>query len=249
MRSSVTGPFQFETILKVGTEFGENGGLRGNAEVPGHDNGKFSMLGSYFPQGIKQVLKLFTVDEAECMEIFPAGGGVQVEAMFKRFQTDVDEPNRQGGIFRYPVYNQTGCVRDALGWTNLTVPYNDRATSYLLDIRGSTENTVGKFKCSVIVAAALDENDICTEFGYLFNGRGFLAALVQGKNPYLPGIRRWRHFVVFHSSSGNGREKVCNDDAVRNPDDNAKQTDPGTEDQPCNERRKGENETASPYGQ
>ena len=41
------------------------------------------MLGSYFPQGIKQVLKLFTVDEAECMEIFPAGGGVQVEAMFK----------------------------------------------------------------------------------------------------------------------------------------------------------------------
>lgn len=56
------------------------------------------MLGSYFPQGIKQVLKLFTVDEAECMEIFPAGGGVQVEAMFKRFQTDVDEPNRQGGF-------------------------------------------------------------------------------------------------------------------------------------------------------
>ena len=91
MRSSVTGTFQFEAILKVGTEFGENWGLRGSAEVPGHDNGKFSMLGSYFPQGIKQVLKLFTVDEAECMEIFPAGGGVQVEAMFKRFQTDVDE--------------------------------------------------------------------------------------------------------------------------------------------------------------
>ena len=72
----------------------------------------------------RQVLKLFTVDEAECMEIFPAGGGVQVEAMFKRFQTDVDEPNRHGGIFRYPVYHQTGCVRDALGRTNLTVPYN-----------------------------------------------------------------------------------------------------------------------------
>ena len=150
MRSSVTGTFQFEAILKVGTEFGENWGLRGNAEVPGHDNGKFSMLGSYFPQGIKQVLKLFTVDEAECMEIFPAGGGVQVEAMFRRFQTDVDEPNRQGGIFRYPVYNQTGCVRDALGRTNLTVPYNDRATSYLLDIRGSTENAVGKFECCLL---------------------------------------------------------------------------------------------------
>ena len=194
------------------------------------------MLGSYFPQGIKQVLKLFTVDEAECMEIFPAGGGVQVEAMFR-------------GIFRYPVYNQTGCVRDALGRTNLTVPYNDRATSYLLDIRGSTENAVGKFECSVIVAAALDENDICTEFGYLFNGRRFLAPLVQGKNPYLPGIRRRWHFVVFHSSSGNGREKVCNNDAVCKPDDNAKQTDSGTENQPCNERRKGENETASPYGQ
>lgn len=207
------------------------------------------MLGSYFPQGIKQVLKLFTVDEAECMEIFPAGGEVQVEAMFRRFQTDVDEPNRQGGIFRYPVYNQTGCVRDALGRTNLTVPYNDRATSYLLDIRGSTENAVGKFECSVIVAAALDENDICTEFGYLFNGRRFLAPLVQGKNPYLPGIRRRWHFVVFHSSSGNGREKVCNNDAVCKPDDNAKQTDSGTENQPCNERRKGENETASPYGQ
>lgn len=50
------------------------GGLRGNAEVPGHDNGKFSMLGSYFPQGIKQVLKLFTVDEAECMEYFQQAG-------------------------------------------------------------------------------------------------------------------------------------------------------------------------------
>ena len=92
---TVSGSLETEAILKVVAEFGENGGLRGGAEVPGHDNGKFSMLGSYFPQGIKQVLKLFTVDEAECMEIFPAGGGVQVEAMFKRFQTDVDEPNRQ----------------------------------------------------------------------------------------------------------------------------------------------------------
>ena len=73
--------------------------------------------------------------------------------MFKRFQTDVDEPNRQGGIFRSPVYNQTGCVRDALGRTNLTVRYNDRATSYLLDIRGSTENAVGKFECSVIAVS------------------------------------------------------------------------------------------------
>lgn len=172
MRSSVTGTFQFETILKVGTEFGENGGLRGGAEVPGHDNGKFSMLGSYFPQGIKQVLKLFTVDKAECMEIFPAGGEYRSKRCSKGSRLMLMSRIAKEEFFRYPVYNQTGCVRDALGWTNLTVPYNDRATSYLLDIRGSTENAVGKFECSVIVAAALDENDICTEFGYLFNGRG-----------------------------------------------------------------------------
>lgn len=223
--------------------------MRGGAEVSGHDNGKFSMLGSYFLQGVKQVLKLFAVDEPECMEIFPAGRGVQVEPMFKRFQTDVDEPNCQGGIFRYPVYNQTGCVRDVLGRTNLTVPHDNGATSYLLDIRGSTENTVGKFERSVIIAEALDENNVCTEFGYLFNGRRFLTPLVQGKNPDLLGVRSQRHLVVLHSGSGNGREKVCNDDAVRKPDGDAKQTDPGTEDQPCNERRKGENEAASPYGQ
>lgn len=152
-------------------------------------------------------------------------------------------------FFRYPVYNQTGCVRDVLGRTNLTVPHDNGATSYLLDIRGSTENTVGKFERSVIIAAALDENNVCTEFGYLFNGRRLLTPLVQGKNPDLLGVRSQRHLVVLHSGSGNGREKVCNDDAVRKPDGDAKQTDPGTEDQPCNERRKGENKAASPYGQ
>lgn len=241
---SVTGPFQFEAILKVRAEFGKDGRLRGSTEVPGHNNGQVSMLGPYLPQSVKQVLKLFTVNGPEGVEIFPAGGGVQVEAVFKGIQTEVDEPDRQRGIFRYPVYDQPGCVRDALGRANLPVSYDDGATAYLFDVRGTSKDAVGEFKRSVVVAASLDEDDVCTEFGYLFNGRVFFTTLVQGENSDLPGIRSWWHFVILHSGSGNGREKVCDDDAIPKPDDDAKQTDPGTESQPCNECRKGEDEAA-----
>lgn len=202
------------------------------------------MLSPYFPQGVKQVLKLFAVNGAEGVEIFPAGWGVQVKAVFKGFQADVDEPDCQRGVFWYPVYDQPGCVRDVLSRTNLPVPYDDGATAYLFDIRCTAKNVVGEFERSVVVAASLDEDDVCTEFGYLFNGRIFFTTLVQSENSDLPCVRSWRHFVILHSCSGNGRESVCDDDAITKPDDDAKQADPGTKSQPCNESRKGADEAA-----
>ena len=69
LSGSVSGSLQFEAILKIGAELGENRGLGRGAEVSGQDDGQFTVLASYLPQGVKQVLKLFAVNEtAEIVE-------------------------------------------------------------------------------------------------------------------------------------------------------------------------------------
>ena len=95
-RSAVSGPFEFETILKVLVEFYKDGGLRRRIEVPRQNDGQFPSLDSHFPESVEQVLDLFAVDKPEGMEVFPTGGGVQVKTVFKGIQAEIDQPYRQG---------------------------------------------------------------------------------------------------------------------------------------------------------
>ncbi|KXT47191.1 hypothetical protein HMPREF3038_03067, partial [Akkermansia sp. KLE1797] len=76
---AVSGPFEFETILKVLVEFYKDGGLRRRIKVPRQNDGQFPSLDSHFPESVEQVLDLFAVDKPEGMEVFPTGGGVQVK--------------------------------------------------------------------------------------------------------------------------------------------------------------------------
>ena len=132
---------------------------------------------------------------------------------------------------------------------HLPVADDDGATPYLLDMGGASEDAVGEFERAVVVAAALEKDDIRPELGYLFNGRVFSACAIQSENSYMAIVWGWGHFVILHAGSGDRLEKIRGHDAVGNPDNNAQKADARAEDQPRNKRREGEHEAACPEGQ